>query len=658
MRSAAIGFDLGTSTCAAATIGSDGSPYLITAPGGSRLVPSVVFFDDKVRIGDKAIECRRYALDNYADSFKRDIGKPHYRKPLRTHNVPPEVLTGFVVEYLANYAHAAVGDFESVVATVPAYFDERQRTATRRAVALAGLNTLQVINEPTAAAIAAGHKMLAEGAIKSGHTILVYDLGGGTFDATLLEIDGRVFKTRATDGEIYLGGRDFNQRVADIVAESFLTSYGIDPRSDPADFISLLLSAKSAKHQLTDQESVEIEFEHAGFRNNVTVNRSAFEEAIEPLIERSLMTCQATLADAGCSLRDVDQILLVGGSSRIPLVRQRLSEASGREIELVDEPDELVAKGAALYSAVISKHPSLPIESRFEVVNVNSHSLGIQGVDLETKQAVNKIMIPRNTPLPVSTTASFSTVEDNQPNVRVRLLEGESENPAYCSSLGQCVVQLQSSLPAKTAVHVSCRYDAGGTISVDAMVPSTGAEASVVWNREGFDEIDPLNRWRQRLTTGADSLHTAESNANLLPRVSTLRPDTSPSDLMRRLDQLYEHIAVTYSVTIDQYDADPDVAATKTLLEQTRAELRTLERLINRLRDVSQTRDDDIDPIRVQGDLSRVRVTHFQTSRLHQHSRISLGQAFFDAANEELGDPLVEQEVKELRSWLDAMNVR
>ena len=236
MRSAAIGLDIGTSTCAAATIGSDGCPYLITAPGGSRLVPSVVFFDDHVRVGNRAIDSRKFAVDNYADGFKRDIGKPHYRTSLRSHQVPPEVLTGFVIQYIKDYARTAVGNFESVVATVPAYFDERQRTATRRAVSLAGLDTLQIINEPTAAAIAAGHKLLAEGAIRSGHTILVYDLGGGTFDATLLEIDGRVFKTRATDGEIYLGGRDFNQRIADMVAEKFVGSHGVDPRADPRGF--------------------------------------------------------------------------------------------------------------------------------------------------------------------------------------------------------------------------------------------------------------------------------------------------------------------------------------------------------------------------------------------------------------------------------------
>ena len=419
-----------------------------------------------------------------------------------------------------------------------------------------------------------------------------------------------------------------------------------------------MLAAKQVKHQLTDAESVEIEFEHAGFRETVNLQRSMFEDAIEPLIERSLMTCQATLADAGCSLRDIDQILLVGGSSRIPLVRQRLSEASGRAIELVDEPDELVAKGAALYAAVISKHPSLPIESRFEVVNVNSHSLGIQGVDLRTRQPVNKIMIPRNTPLPASTTTSFSTVQNNQPNVRVRLLEGESENPAYCSSLGQCIVQLHDGLPSKTPVQVSCRYDSGGTISVDASIPTTGAEASVVWHREGFDEIAALDVWRERLTTSASSTNSGDVSNHALPRDTTLRSDSASTDLMQRLDQLYDHIARVHAMSADEFDSSPAVNATKRLLGQTREELETLERLMERLREVSQNRGHSFDPMRVKADLSRVRVTHHQTSQLHRHSRISLGRSYYDATEGRIGDSMVEKEVDQLRSWLDETHVR
>lgn len=658
-KSVPIGFDLGTSTSASATIEQFGNPVVLPDAHGVQMVPSVLFFDDSVRVGTDAFNQRHQALDNYVEGFKRDIGKPHASKQIRSHQVPPEVLTGFLIEHLAENTRRRVGDFTDIVATVPAYFDERQRTATRRAVSLAGLDTLEVINEPTAAAIAAGFQRLAKSEIRAGHKILVYDLGGGTFDATLLEVDGKVFRTLGTDGEVYLGGRDFNERIVNMISDRFLVDHGVDPRCDPADAIRLSHAARALKHDLTTREEVSLSFEHAGLSEQFTLSRSLFEEAISPLIERSLMTCQATLSDAGLVADDVDEILLVGGSSQIPMVRQRLEQEFGQRVSAVADPDQLVAKGAALYAAVITDHPSLPPRSRFEVVNVNAHSLGIQGVDLQTKQPVNQIMIQRNTPLPTSSSMQFSTVRDGQPNISVRLLEGESEDPTYCTPLGQCIIQLDAELPKSTAVLVKCRYDASGTISVVAKVPSTGAMASTRWKREGLEILEPLDVWRKRLTIqkDGDTESPTESmqsgRASSLPQTSALHADSHPDDLLKRLDELHAFAATSQTDFNRQWAADAEVDAAIRLVRSTQTELQRLRELVQRINDMKEAPEHHGDSMTLQMDLSKARVAHQQTTGLHQHSWIGLGRALLAASGGACVESEISEEVNQIASWLD-----
>ncbi len=648
MQKAAVGFDLGTTISVASYVDESGQPQVVHGRHGSPLIPSAILFSDDAIVGHDAVVLSEQALDNFAEGFKRDIGKPHYRKRVRLCQVPPEILTAFLVEHLAANTRQQIGELTEIVVTVPAYFDERQRTSTQRAVALAGLNVLDVINEPTAAAIAAGFDLLQAGRSESVQRLLVYDLGGGTFDATLLEIEGKVFKTLGTDGDIYLGGRDFNERIVNVLVESFLSKHGVDPRSDPTDLLKLQRLANETKHALSDSESFDVSFQHAGLVDGFTFTRDMFEDAVAQLIERTLMTSQAVVTDAGLTWNDIDQILLVGGSSRIPLVRQRLAEESGKAVRLAERPDELVARGAALYAALRSDHDYLDAASRFEVVNVNAHSLGIQGVDLQTKQRINQIIIPRNTPLPTASTQIFHTMEDGQKNVRVRLLEGESENPVFCSSLGQCVVHLGDGLPGGTEVRVRCSYDASGTISVSAHVPATKVSASVELRREGFAEMETLDVWRSRLSTNA-SPADRDADATLPPAPASLGADSNVNELLARLDQLHAHVGRHVGEAAVPASAVP----LQRLYQQTRREAAALKHLIDLLNKQQHAQQVPFEKMQLQGHLARTRMAWDQVNKLNLHSGISLGREYLrrhqysgtDAAK-------LSDEISNLTAWL------
>ena len=648
MQKVAVGLDLGTTISVAAFVDESGQPQMVPDRNSSPLVPSGLLFADQVLAGQAAIDRSLNALDNFADGYKRDIGKPHFRKQLRGQDVPPEILTAFLIEYLAENVRRAVGDLSEVVVTVPAYFDERQRSSTQRSVVAAGLKVLDIINEPTAAAIAAGYELVRSLGSQQKHRLLVYDLGGGTFDATLLEIDGRVFRTLGTDGEIYLGGRDFNEQVATILAEGFVATHGIDPRSDPNDLRLLDSIASEVKHSLSEFDSVEATVSHAGLSNTMTVTRSMFEEAAAPLIERTVMTSQAVISDAGLGWNDVDQVLLVGGSSRIPLVRQRLSAETHQPVELAERPDELVARGAALYAALRSERELLDVNSRFEVVNVNAHSLGIQGVDLETKQRVNKIIIPRNTPLPASATETFPTVQAGQPNVSVRLLEGESENPLFCSALGKCVVRLDPQLPQGTLVRVRCRYDANGTISVAADVQGTDSQARADLVREGYEELEPLSVWRERLLDAPAKSVAAPPTIRRPVMNAFLSPDSNLNELLSRLDQLY----ATVGEQAINADVPPSMAPIKRLVQQTSVEAETLKHLVERVTGLQEEQRNPEQRMRLQADLAQIRIAWDQANRLYAHGCISLGRSYFRSQRHQ-SDSTIANQIIELEQWLD-----
>jgi molecular chaperone DnaK len=320
----------------------------------------------------------------YAESFKRDMGSSHCRQTIRGLAVPPEVLSAFVLEKLRQDAEERLGILNQAVITVPAFFDETRRRATQEAGRLAGLEVSDIINEPTAAAIAFGYqqgfldlRQVRETPLR----VLVYDLGGGTFDVTILEIQGLQFRVLATDGDVCLGGRDFDDRLIDLLAGKFAAAHGSDPRRDPQDAVQLRLDAQEAKHVLSDRHRTSVLGSYGGGRVRVEITRAEFEEVTRDLLERTETTTSLVIKEAGLDWPQVDRVLLVGGATRMPMVGELLVRITGKYPDRSVSPDEVVVHGAALYAAILRDRGGESVLSKCELINVNSHSLGIVGLD-------------------------------------------------------------------------------------------------------------------------------------------------------------------------------------------------------------------------------------------------------------------------------------
>lgn len=501
-----IGIDLGTTYSAVAYLDASGRPITILNGEGDLLTPSAISFDqDTVVVGKEAIKASVFEPSVFADCFKRDMGRLQFRRLLGTQEVPPEVLSGFLLERLKRDAETKVGPIRQVVITVPAFFDETRRHATQEAGRLAGLEVLDIINEPTAAAIAYCYYRKqsdsSSGApIAKRENLLVYDLGGGTFDVTVLEADGSQLRTLATDGDVQLGGRDFDERLVTFVAQQFMAEHGVDPCSDPHDAFQLWIDAQEAKHSLSTRTKVSIPCIHAGIRMRFDISRTEYEALTADLLNRTESTTQLVLRQANLNWSDIDRVLLVGGASRMPMVIEMLRRLSGKEPDRTLSPDEAVAHGAAIYAGIVRDKMTPQSVPALDIVNVNAHSLGIIGLDRRTNRRQNVVIIPKNTPLPCQVVRKFATARDNQANVKIAIVEGESKRPEHCIALGECVVRnLPRGLPKNTKVEVEYRYAANGRISVLARVPSVRQSATVEIHHERARDLADLDGWRAKL---------------------------------------------------------------------------------------------------------------------------------------------------------------
>jgi|GEM_PF-334942 len=501
-----VGIDLGTTYSVLAYIEETGKPRTVANDLGDLLTPSAVLVEDgEVVVGKAALKSSTLLPGAYAECFKRDMGQLTYRKEVRGVSVPPTVLSALILEKLKRDAEPRLGPIREVVVTVPAFFDENRRRATQEAARLAGLEVLDIINEPTAAALAyAAEKGVLRRGDQAGNDsperILVYDLGGGTFDATILEIRGSQFRTLATDGDVQLGGKDFDERIVNYVADHFRRTHGVDPRTDLQDAAQLWLDAQEAKHDLSQKRKTSLVCFHRGIRERIELTQEIFADLIRDLVDRTVTTSSLTVREAGLGWKDIDRILLVGGSSRIPMIVDALRKESGKEPDRSQSPDEAVAHGAAIYADMLSNNSSSKTSKKYELVNVNSHSLGVVGIHVKTQRKTNVILIPKNTPLPAKAVRSFRTARANQPDVKVQVVEGESHRPEDCISLGKCVVRnLPSGLPKGTRVEVEYRYASNGRISVLARVPASRQSATVEIHREIPDQHEDLETWKRRL---------------------------------------------------------------------------------------------------------------------------------------------------------------
>ncbi len=661
-RSTPVGIDLGTTMSTVAYVDASGELTVLQNSAGDPLTPSALFFTDtEVVIGQEAVRRGVAAPDSYAESFKRQMGYPHFNRKIRDRNVPPEVLSAFVLEQLKDDAERVLGPVTDAVITVPAYYDERRRKATQEAGRLAGFNVLDIINEPTAAAVAHGYLAQRNAGPEqdsASQRVLVYDLGGGTFDVSVLQIDGRKFSTLATDGDVQLGGNDFDERLVDFLAEQFLAQHGTDPRSDPADMQRLWSVARETKHALTDDVKHTAVCTHAGLRMGIEVGREQFEELIELFIERTLNTCGDVIHDAKLTWQSIDRILLVGGCSRIPLVARRLRELTGLEPMLPEAPELLVARGSALHAAARGAHDLLDDAVAFDVVNVNSHSLGIAGTDMQTLQPINKVLIPRNTALPTRATFNFVTRRPDQRTVMAKLLEGESENPKFCTTIGKCVVRLDAGLPEGTEVEVSCQYEADGTIVVWAHVPMTRSAAKLEFRRDGFGELEPLAVWHGRLTSGKEPIAGPDGNMSAPVPASTIpeSPDESLSDssdlaeVIRRLDEL--HTAVG---KLGSHAAVPAAALpAQRLLHTTGSELAFAQQVLGSVQRAHTKATDRYERTQLASLVAQVRSHLSQAQTLSSHAQVVLGRECVEHGFCPAGAEPYLEEIRRLQTLADS----
>lgn len=505
----AVGIDLGTTFSAVAYLDSTGRPETIRNSEGDLTTPSAVFFDQSHPIvGVEAVEAGLQEPERLALYAKRDIGEDHYEKQIRNLSLPAELIQALVLRKLKSDAELKLGSLESAVITVPAFFNEPCRKATQDAGRLAGLNVLDIINEPTAAAITYGVQqgfLGEDGSTKSSETVLVYDLGGGTFDVTVMKIEGGKFETIATAGDVYLGGIDWDSRIVDFIAEAFLAEHRVDPRDDPFAMQELLRKANQTKHALTQRDSVNVAFAFQGKRLRTVLSQTEFSQRCIDLVERTIMTVQIVLDDAKLGWNELTRLILVGGSTRMPMVREELERLSKMTLDRSLSPDEAVCHGAALYAGMLLAKGEAS-ESRgigLSVSNVNSHDLGVLAVDPKTGKPRRQIMIPRNSKLPASRTVRFRTHSDGQANVKINIVEGGDQRGLNATAIGECIVDdLPSETPKGTHVDVRFDYSQDGRLTVHASLPQFDRQVTMTLDRAAGLSAEELESWTNRLNTG------------------------------------------------------------------------------------------------------------------------------------------------------------
>ena len=500
----AVGIDLGTTYSAVAYLDEMGRPTTLQNGEGDKITPSVLLFEgNDVVVGKEAVKAVATEAPSVAQCAKRDLGQRVFHKQLSGRQYPPEALQAWILNKLRVDAQQQIGNFDKVVITVPAYFDEVRREATQSAGYIAGFRVMDIINEPTAAAIAFGFQqgfvnMDGEGTTKQ--KILVYDLGGGTFDVTVMEITGSDFVALATDGDVHLGGHDWDYRLVDYVAEEFIRKFGSDPREDPNTAGRLWRDCEDAKRTLSARTKVSIACDYQGQAARVELTRDQFEAMTRDLVDRTAFTTRQTLQASGLEWSDIDHVLMVGGSTRMPMIAEQLEKLAGKEPNRSVSADEAVAHGAAIRAGVLLKKAQGKAP-KVKIKNVNSHSLGVVATDMQTKRPRNAILIPRNTPLPVQAKRVFKTQKAGQKSILVQIVEGESSSPDDCTQIGKCTVRkLPANLPAQTPIEVRFRYEENGRLTVIVKVAGSDKQLKHEITRENSLTQEQLDSWRQYIT--------------------------------------------------------------------------------------------------------------------------------------------------------------
>ena len=481
-----IGIDLGTTNSAVAVL-EGGQPKVITNPNGGRTTPSAVSFKNgEVQVGDTA---KRQAITNPDTilSIKSHMGDANYKVTVDGKDYTPQEISAMILQYIKKYAEDYLGEtVDKAVITVPAYFNDAQRQATKDAGKIAGLEVERIINEPTAAALAYGLDKL-----ENDEKGLVYDLGGGTFDVSILELGDGVFEVLSTNGDTHLGGDDFDEKVIDWLAENFKNEHGVDLKADKLALQRLKDAAETAKKTLSSANEAQIDLPFITATNEgplhiqTTLTRAQFNQLTADLVKRAEEPVRNALKDAGLTMNDIDKVILNGGSTRIPAVQESVKALTGKEPDHSINPDEAVALGAAVQGGVITGDVKDVV-----LLDVTPLSLGI-----ETMGGVFTKLIDRNTTIPTSKSQVFSTAADNQPAVDIHVLQGERSMAADNKTLGRFqLTDIPAAPRGVPQIEVKFDIDRNGIVSVSAKDLGTNKEQKITIQSSGSLSDEEIER--------------------------------------------------------------------------------------------------------------------------------------------------------------------
>src|SRR6266404_4539042 len=504
----AIGIDLGTTFSAAAHIDAYGKPQIVANAESERITPSVILFDGaNAIVGTIAKNSSVGEPEKIVDFVKREMGKSkeQFHREFGGKIYSAEELSALILKKLKADAEKFLGEsVTDAVITVPAYFNDAERTATITAGQLAGLNVLQIINEPTAGALAYGLDKLDQ-----DQTVFVFDLGGGTFDVTIMRIHEHKIEMLATNGDHRLGGKDWDDVIVNMVADEFDKCHGENPLLDLQSYQDLQSRALAAKIQLSSRKRTTIVHHHNGKSVKLELTREEFEKSTRHLVEKCKTICEMVMQEAKMKWDKVDKVLLVGGMTRMPMVRTMISELTPSPIVDDVNPDEAVALGAAIQAVlsmlreedvtgekVLAEVTRQQFSSRegglIQVTNITSHTLGVVLWDEAHLEEYVFPMIRKMTAIPATAKNSFGTASANMPRAVVRIVEGESTLPAECTPLGLCDVELPAFLPKGSPVELTYEYNANQVLEV--AVNASGNRAKVTIERNTGLAPDEVER--------------------------------------------------------------------------------------------------------------------------------------------------------------------
>lgn len=515
-----VGIDLGTTYSSIARLNPDGRPTALLNADGRNITPSVVLLGDdgQVVVGPAFERSSQESADHIVEAIKRQMGNKDFFVVFQNKKLSPEFISALILKKMKQDAEKSIGPIANAVITVPYYFNDIRRKATQDAGRIAGLNVVDIINEPTAATLAYAWMKgeLGRSDLKQdAKTILVYDLGGGTFDVTVVRYTPTQFRVLATDGDVMLGGIDWTKRITEHVAEQFARKFGDDPRQDADEMRNFAANCEDAKRALSTKSQVPLTVYFRGKTLSLQFTRKDFERMTADLLQRTRDTTELVLQQAGIEAGALSEVVLVGGSTYMPAVETMLAEVCHRhplrDLGLL-RPEEAVAQGAAIHAAILEARENRGVEGLSALVNtrlrnvrmndVNSHSLGVKvSSPTDKSKKINHVMIPKNSQIPFNVSQKFVTNSANQKSIHVYILEGDATDPDACTQVGDFrILSLPPNLPAGSPVEVTYSYDANGRIHASAkeLVSNQVATTEIIrdmgLNEQNISDFEALAR--------------------------------------------------------------------------------------------------------------------------------------------------------------------